>query len=62
MKKSIFLLASVAFLALVSCNGGASSSEPTSIDSTFVAVDTTLVADSIAVIVDSANTATPTVK
>jgi uncharacterized lipoprotein NlpE involved in copper resistance len=62
MKKSIFLLAAVAFLALVSCNGGASSSEPTTIDSTSVAVDTTLVADSTAVIVDSAKTATPTVK
>ena len=62
MKNSIFLLAAAASLALVSCNGGASSSESTSIDSTFVAVDTTLVADSTEVIVDSAKTATPTVK
>ena len=62
MKKSIFLLAAVASLALVSCNGGAPSSKPTCTDSTCVAVDTTLVADSTAVIVDSAKTATPTVK
>lgn len=59
MKKSIFLLALVASLALASCNGGASEEATTCTDSTCVAVDTTVVpADSASVIGDSVKTAT----
>jgi hypothetical protein len=58
MKNSIFLLCLVAALALTACNGGADSSEATSMDSTVVAVDTTLAADSTSVTADSVNTAT----
>ena len=52
MKNSIFLLCLVAALALTPCNGGASC-EATCADSTSVAVDTMLVADSSAVATDS---------